>query len=101
MSNRRPGNRQIANAAPAGNPKMAATAVAEKLTVRESATMGAKVVADITFGMPQEGGANQDAQVLMERSFIDALQPPEVRTARRACLAELDRLSRGDLSGFV
>jgi hypothetical protein len=37
----RPGNRQIAKAAPHGNPTTAATAVAERLTVRESPTIWA------------------------------------------------------------
>jgi len=41
MSNRRPGNREIANAAPPGKPTMAAMAVAEQLTIKESPTMWA------------------------------------------------------------
>src|ERR1700730_14421482 len=58
-STRRPGNRQIANAAPDGNPKAAATAVEEKLTVRESATVWARVAVSKDFQTSNTGLCHQ------------------------------------------
>ena len=37
-------------------------------------------------------GEPEDVADPMERSMIDALQPPEVMTVRRACLRDLDRM---------
>jgi hypothetical protein len=36
----------------------------------------------------------------MERSMVDALQPPEVTTVRRACLRRLERLKAGDVTAL-
>jgi hypothetical protein len=76
-STRRPGNRQIANAAPNGNPTTAATAVAEKLTVRESATVWARVAVSKDFQTSNTGICHQQVSggrtlhvVVLQRATI-------------------------------
>src|ERR1700730_8441469 len=102
----------MANAAPDGNPTMPATAVAEKLTVRESATMCASSVVpraaqtSTTSHLPRspatlplvdqpEGTPTQPARYYRQKA-AEARRAAEGVTTR-AIKARLDVLARGSV----